>query len=102
MVQPNPEFRHLVAEAEYLYATKRRSIEALHKIERALLLRPLDAHALVVKGRVLFSLGYLDQAWQLFTKIGRHKAEPEALLERARILYALKGKNRQALEESAS
>ena len=98
-MQKISQVRGLVEEAERLFAVEHRSAAALRLIQSALRLEPANVRARIVSARVLFSLGRFPEASRALgqvLKVSPH--QPEALLERARILYALEGKNRRALQ----
>jgi tetratricopeptide (TPR) repeat protein len=99
-MQKTSQVTSLVEEAERLFAVEHRSAAALRFIQSALRLEPANVRARIVSARVFFSLGRFPEASRALDQVltvSPH--QPEALLERARILYALKGRNRRALQD---
>lgn len=94
------EVRRLIDQARRLYADEGRPARALSRIEQALRLRPKDAEALVLKGRILF---WMDRVREAVSCYGRAiRSDPrcgEAFLERARVLYGVTQDHRRALRE---
>lgn len=73
---------------------------ALQKVEEALRIQPRNAGALLKKGRIMWDLDRISQAWDCFTEAAKNeKTRGDALLERATISYATRRDGRRALRD---
>jgi len=90
----------LIDEADHLYAVENRPAKALQRIEQVLRLTPDHTGALIIKGRILVALDRVQEAMKCYdSAISIDPMSGEGFLERARILYAVRQANREALRE---
>ena len=96
----NPKVEQLIEDADHLFACLHRPKQALKKINQALSISPDHVEGLVIKGRILFQLDRLKEAWACSkTALSINPKFGEAYIERARMLYGIKQDFKKALVE---
>ncbi len=95
------KYKDLVDQADYLFAHCGKPRAALGKITKALKLRPDDAEALVIRGRILFFLDKTRSAQECFKRaVAIAPKYSQGYLELARGDYGLGRNPKQALRNT--